>query len=311
MPDKIISFEPSTIETIDGGLYDWVDKTLDLSTNTNRGFNKVPVIWLGTERAFQIKNNKELRGEDDRLKLPIITVNRESITKDPTFKGAFQAHLYETDDPKGSVVTIYRRLKQEKTRNIINADTFRTLSNGSETGPQNRSESAPPTSSPVYQEISIPVPTYINVMYSITLRTEYQQQMNDLVAPFIAKTGQINSFFFEKDNYRYEAFVQPDFTENKNIKDMGEDERMFETTVQIKVLGYLIGEGVNRERPKVTIRENIVKIRIANERVVLADEVPWKEEEKEKEYLPRYWLDMGTFTVDKANNPSYGENEDE
>ena len=56
---------------------------------------------------------------------------------------------------------------------------------------------------------------------------------------------------------------------------------MFETVVQIKVLGYLIGEGKNRERPKVTIRENYVKIRVSRERVIVGDKIPWKEKDND------------------------------
>jgi hypothetical protein len=80
--------------------------------------------------------------------------------------------------------------------------------------------------------------------------------MNSLLQPFITKTGNINGFILEDENYKYEAFIQADFTETKNLDNMAEEERMFETKVQIKVLGYLIGEGDNREKPKVTIREN-------------------------------------------------------
>ena len=278
MPAKEIIFEPSTIETIDTGLFNWVSNALALHTTTNEGWKKAPVIWLGTERAYQIKNSKELRNSDNRLKLPIIAVNRESITKDPTFKGNFQAHLQEKGDYKGGIVKIYKRIQQEKTRNFANSDFARSLHGPSETGPQKPEHLRSKT---VYQEISIPAPTYINVMYNVLLRTEYQQQMNDLVAPFITKTGQINGFFFEQDRYKYEAFIQPDFAETKNIKDLAEDERMFETTIQIKVLGYLIGEGINREKPKVTIRENIVKVRIANERTIVGDKIPWKDKDND------------------------------
>ena len=49
---KEITFMPSTIETIDTGMYEWLDEVLSLSTTTNDGFKKVPVLWLGTERAF-------------------------------------------------------------------------------------------------------------------------------------------------------------------------------------------------------------------------------------------------------------------
>jgi hypothetical protein len=276
MPVKEYTFEPSTIETIDTGIYNWVNKALSLHTTTNEGYKKVPVIWLGAERSFQVKKNQLLRDGDDRLKLPIIAVNRESITKDPTFKGNFQANYSESDDYKGGTLTITRRVQQEKTRNFTNADVARILKDSRQTGPQLNNKK-----NPVYQEITIPVPSYITVMYNITLRTEYQQQMNDLVAPFITKTGNINGFFFEQEGYKYEGFIDADFTETKNIKDMGDDERMFETNVTIKVLGYLIGEGINRERPKVTIKENIVKIRVSRERVIAGDKIPWKEKDND------------------------------
>ena len=276
MPVKEIPFDPSTIENIDTGFYNWVNKTLGLHTTTNEGWKKVPVIWLGAERSFQVKKDQLLRDSDSRLKLPIIAVNRESITKDPTFKGNFQAHYNEKDDYKGGTVTITRRIQQEKTRNFNNADIARLLKDSRQTGPQLNNKGKV-----VYQEITIPVPSYVNIMYNITLRTEYQQQMNDLVAPFIAKTGNINGFFFEQEGYKYEGFIQPNFVETKNIKDLGDDERMFETNIEIKVLGYLIGEGNNRDRPKVTIRENIVKIRVSRERVIVGDKIPWKEKDND------------------------------
>jgi len=276
MPVKEFTFEPSTIETIDTGLYNWVSETLALHTSTNEGWRKVPVIWLGAERSFQVKKDQLLRSGDSRLKLPIIAVNRESITKDASFKGRFQAHYEENSDYKGGVVTITRRIQQEKTRNFTNADLARLLKDSRQTGPQVNNNKKT-----VYQEITIPVPSYITVMYNITLRTEYQQQMNDLVAPFITKTGNINGFFYEQEGYKYEAFIEPNFNETKNVKDLGDDERMFETNVSIKVLGYLIGEGKNRERPKVTIRENIVKIRVSRERVLLDDKIPWKEKDND------------------------------
>ena len=136
MPVKEIIFEPSTIETIDTGLYNWVNTTLGLHTTTNEGWKKVPVIWLGAERSFQVKNDQLLRDGDDRLKLPIIAVNRESIAKDPSFKGSFQAHYNEKNDYKGGTVTVTRRVQQEKTRNFTNADIARLLKNSKETGPQ-------------------------------------------------------------------------------------------------------------------------------------------------------------------------------
>ena len=106
MPSKVIELQPSTIETIDMGIYKYVNEELSLHTNTNEGFKKVPVLWLGSERAHQIKNDKEIRDEVGKLKLPLISVNRESITKDPAFKGSFQAHLFENSDYKGGAILL-------------------------------------------------------------------------------------------------------------------------------------------------------------------------------------------------------------
>lgn len=266
MPVKETSVEPSSIENIDTGLYSWVNN-LTLSTTTNDGFKPVPVLWLGTERAFQIKNNKEIRDSAGKLKLPLITVNRDSIAKDPAFKGSFQANIVENSDFKGGTITIKRRIKQDKTRNFANADAAR-VQNGDETRRKDNSKI-------VYEHLTIPIPVYVTMMYTIVLRTEYQQQMNDLVAPFITRTGQINGFVFSYNNWSYEAFIQQDFQENKNATNLGEEERSFETKIQIKVLGYLIGEGINRVTPEYSIRETRAQVRLVRERVIVGDKRPW------------------------------------
>ena len=269
MPVNQTPIEPSTIENIDTGLYEWVNE-MKLSTTTNDGFKQTPVIWLGTERAFQIKNNKDLRDSVGKLKMPIITVNRDSMTKDPSFKGGFQAHIPENPDYRGGTVTIKRRIKQDKTRNYANADAARDWErNGWNETRRGKNKAI------VYEEITVPIPVYVTMMYTIILRSEYQQQMNDLVAPFITTTGQINSFVFRKNGWPYEAFIQQEFSENKNVTNLSEEERRFETKIQIKVLGYLIGEGINRVKPKYSQRETRAKIRITRERAIVGDKRPW------------------------------------
>jgi hypothetical protein len=287
MPNKVETLEPSTIETIDLGIYRYVNEELNLNTTTNEGFKKTPVIWLGTDRLFQVKNNKQIRDSVGKIKLPIITVNRDSIAKDPAFKGSFQAHMFENSDYKGGAITRFensdykggaitrvRRIKQEKTRDFANADVARGSKDSRETGRSDNKKI-------VYEYLTSPIPTYITVMYTIVLRTEYQQQMNDLMTPFITRTGQLNSFIFEYDGHKYEAFIQSDFSENKNTTALNEDERMFETKVSIKVLGYLIGDGPNREKPQITIRENVVEVKISRERVIVGDKAPWKKKDKD------------------------------
>ena len=145
------------------------------------------------------------------------------------------------------------------------------MKNPNQTGPDRATLSTSKVA--IFDELVIPVPTYISIMYNTVLRTEYQQQMNSLVSTFITYTGQINAFIFEQDNWQYEAFVQPDFTENKNLENMAEDERMFETKIQIKVLGYLVGDPDNRDKPIVSRRETKIRVGFGSERTILGE--PW------------------------------------
>jgi hypothetical protein len=266
MQAKETPFVPSTLENIDLALYKWTTD-LQLATSTNDGFKEAPIIWLGTERAYQIKNNKELRDSSGKLKLPLITITRDSVAKDPNFKGSFQADLSETNDYRGGAITIRRRIKQDKTRNFANADASR-VQDGDETRRRKNNKI-------VYEELTVAAPIYVTVMYTIVIRTEYRQQMNDLVSSFISVTGNRNSDLIDNDGWQYEIFIESDYTENKNVDNLAEEERMFETKVQIKTLGYLIGEGTNRIIPQYAVRETRAEIRITKERVIVGDKRPW------------------------------------
>lgn len=273
--DEYIHFQASTIETIDTGLYEWVDNSLDVHTKTNKGIYKVPVLWLGSERVWQVKKDVRIRDKVGKLILPLITVNRSSMVKDPNFKGSYQANIPEDPDYRGGAVPVGSVINQDKTQNFQSTIKQRELNNAQQTGKLEENNQV------IYDTYNSPIPVYVTMTYSITLRTEYQQQMNDLLQPFITRTGQINSFVFDNNGHRYEAFIQQDFSMNNNTTNVGEDERMFETQVDIKVLGYLNGEGYSRKKPSLARRENQVKIRITGERRIIGDQIPWKKKDKD------------------------------
>lgn len=263
-----LNFAPSTLETVDYAIYDFINGKLDLKTTTNKGVEKVPVIWASAERSFQVKNNKEYRDDEGMIILPAITIERASVTKDLSTRGAYYGDMFpfQTQPEKGGSLVIARRIKQDKTSNFANADANRRYNN--RTTPKFVRKN---TNKVVYETVSIPPVVYADIMYKILLRTEYQQQMNDLLQPFITRPGTINSFLIDRDGHRYEAFVQGSFALNNNISSMENEERRFETSIEIKVMGYLVGEGINQETPKFSVRENAVQVRIPREHVVYDD----------------------------------------
>lgn len=259
--DAKIHFEVSTIETIDQSVLNFV-KGLSLSTKTNKGFKPVPIIWGTAERAYQVKKNKEIRDSQGLLVLPIISIKRTGFTKSSASPGVFQGNVPEVDDAKGGSLNVSRVLYQQKTMEFANADALRLY------GQKNFPSQNPKI---VYKTVSVPMPVNVEVMYEITLRTEYQQQMNDLMTPFATKPGTVNFVRLIEKDHRYEGFIQESYTSNDNLSDFSSDERKFETKINLKVIGYIVGEGKNREKPHYAIRENAVEVKIPRERITLGE----------------------------------------
>ena len=259
---KEITFMPSTIETIDYALHEWLNEKLNIFCTTNEGWKKVPIIWSMPERAFQIKENKELRNLENIFTLPAMSVERISLIKDPQMKGVAWSHIPRRNDAKGGAITVARRINQEKTANFANTAAERRF--GQKTYPfKNRKI--------VYETMTMPMPTYVVANYKVMITTEYQQQMNEIFTPFVVETGQINNFFITRDGHKFEGFIQGDFSLDNNISNLGEEERKFQTTIDLKILGYLLGADKNDNQPKITIRESAAEFRFTRERVILGD----------------------------------------
>jgi hypothetical protein len=109
-------------------------------------------------------------------------------------------------------------------------------------------------------------------MYQISIRTEYQQQMNELIRPFLTVPGNSRTpKRIEAEGHYYEIFIDGGFSNNSNQASLGMTQRNYETDINIEVLGYLIGEGENQERPKIVKRENAVDIKLGRERTIVGD----------------------------------------
>jgi hypothetical protein len=254
----------SSMEDIDQAFVDWV-KQIGLSTNSNEGFGKINILWQAPERAYQIKHNKNLRDDAGALKLPIVSVERTGITKDPSRKGSFQAQIFSDNlNGRSGRLVIAQKIVPRKTQNFAIASGMRST-----LGKSNKQKYYPRVNTKVViKSLSIPIPVYVNVDYKVVIKTEYQQQMNDLMTPFITRTGQINAFVMRRNGHLYEGFIDQGFTHNNNVSNLGEDMRMFTSEITIKVLGYLIGDGPSDDRPLVRVDENVVEYQFPSESTV-------------------------------------------
>ena len=87
------ALKPSTMEDIDYAVYNYVNDSLNIFTDTNKVFEKVPVIYSIPERAYQIKNSPDLRTDGRTLIYPMISILRSNMVQDPSNKGIYGVNV--------------------------------------------------------------------------------------------------------------------------------------------------------------------------------------------------------------------------
>jgi len=257
----------STLEDVDFAVYNFVNDIMDINVKTNKGFRKVPVIWSGSERAYNIKDDDINRDKEGMIILPVVSIERASVSKNEKSRVIPFSMVDPVGDLKGGYLTINKVIQQDKTRNFANADAYRRR--GQQNFPLYRKNK---NKKIVYETLTIPIPVYVDVGYKIVLRTEYQEQMNDLLVPIIRSSNSTKRIMIDHNSNRYEAFFGDEYAMENNIASYESNERKYETSINLNVFAYLIGDEKNQKQPRVVRRENAVQIRFARERIVVQDE---------------------------------------
>ncbi len=277
----VYGFAPSTMEDIDFAIFNYINDSLNVFCESNEGFKKVPVIFAGAERAYQIKNESELRKDGRTLEYPIISIVRTSLTKNPENKGRYGVYIPPYFDfyKKGGAIPIARKVEQEKTRDRANATAIKRFGQGTDSTYQTFPFD---NKKVVYETLFVPTPTFIEMVYEIKLISSYQQQMNEMLSPFLSRFSTPAVFNITHDGHSYEAFVDPSFGNESNNSGLETNERVFKTTITIKVLGHIIGADKNQETPAVVVREGAAEVTIGRERAIVGDEPEFTAGRKDK-----------------------------
>ena len=238
-----------------------------------------------------------MRNKDGLLNLPLIAIERVSVTKDSGKRGPVPGNI--PDAALGGVIPAFVTINDEKTTAFKRSANLKKHGLDSDIGETQKDhpqvkypdyikqEIAPRfdlrpaqfKNLTVYKRYYMPIPVYITVKYEITIQTEYQQQMNDLMAPWITGfSGAGNQqernhryFILKREGHLYEAFVDGSFSSENNISTLQEEERKFVTKISIEILGYLVGSDKNEDSNEFRVVENRVDVKISRERVIVGD----------------------------------------
>ena len=218
------------------------------------------------------------------LEYPLISIVKEGINRNPSNKGPFKSYQfpYFSYYKKGGSIDIARVVNQDKTRNFANAAAL----NKSATDKNINYQTFPMVNKEiVYDTLTVPMPTYVEISYTVSAVTHYQQQMNEILEVFQNFSSIPSVFPIKNERNSYETFMSPDFSFENNSSGLDVNQRVFKTNISFLVLGHLIGEGKNQDTPIIVRRESAAKVEIQRERVVVGDEVPYHVNQKPK-YRP-------------------------
>jgi len=259
-----LPLSPSKLETIDFAVYDWLNERINVHLVTHEGYKKVPIIWTSAERAFQIKNNKDLRDNSGRLILPLISIERTNTTPAANFRGKYQASMpSKFDYYNGSgVISIDKLIQQAKSTDFANVDAFKQAQQFNDKFKNKKI---------VYEIISAPIPVHVKCSYTISLKSYYIEQMNNMITQFIAVNGQSRIFSIRRDGHSYELMYPNDSvaTMNNNAKNMQNNERVYVTDIKFDVLGYIFSDSDTNDAPNIIIRETVVEFKMPRESVII------------------------------------------
>jgi len=259
-----LPLSPSKLETIDYAVFDWLNQRIDVRLTTHEGFNKVPIIWASTERAFQIKNNKELRDNAGRLILPLISIERTGTTTSSDFRGKFQASIPSNKNYYSGhgVIGIDKLIQQAKTSDFASVEVFKEAQQYNLKSKNKKI---------VYEVISAPIPVHVKCSYSVTLKSYYLEQMNNMITQFIAVNDQSRIFSIHKDGHSYELFYPKDSVASlkNNANNMQNNERTYQTEIKFDVLGYIFSDPQQSDTPSIIIRETVVEFKLPRETVMI------------------------------------------
>ena len=213
----------SNMETIDRAFYDWVKNGLAVSATYPDGWKAVPILWSGAERAHQSKADVTIRDDNGNINLPVIVLERLSVNKEK--RGAYYGNILA--DSKGGTAATYqvaRKISQTQTTKYSAAkNTTETTKSPYNIRRDNKKV--------VYETYTIPQPVHVNIIYKITIKAQFQQQI-------------------------------------------GDSEKMYQTTFDLRVLGYLLNDDKNSEYLEIEKRQSIVVVRTPRERIMIGNTHP-------------------------------------
>lgn len=268
-PQEHVPVPKITIETVDRALNDWFDKTVDSHVQSPTGERrKVTTLFSSGERWISSREKKGVRDKNGVLILPLVSLRRTGIDRNPVNMSAFGV---ETEN-----IQISKRVSP-KTNIVQNVLV-------------GRPQSSRPLQSTVYEVTTVPFPDFSVIQYDVQVQTQYITQMNSFLEKMFHELDIQRSFVMSLDGQRRHPPIGAPFEERKpfkggylvgffdesvssqdNFDEFTDQERIIRFTTSLRIpVGLLIDpEG---ERPSISVEKTAFDLQMGTEIVNQVDD---------------------------------------
>ena len=171
----------------------------------------VPIVYGNPEKWKAVQKDGAYRDKNGKRQIPVIIFKRNSVKKVRNV-----ASKVDGNRPHNFYVThaaYSRRNPSERFGEVLNR-------------------------TPEFEFISTVVPDFVKLNYSVSIVTDYMEQMNPIVE---AITFASDSFWGRKDKFRFQAFVSEIKTE---VMEQSKEDRTVKSDFNITLDGYIVPQTV-------------------------------------------------------------------
>ena len=224
-----------TLKDIDSAVIYYLENVVRPSVEDNGENVKVPIMYGSMERWKSIKRDGFIRDKKNKIITPLIVFKRNTIDMNDNMPidklDANNPHMFYTFEKKYSKENIYDRLDAQ-----IGVISQR-------------------------QYYNVSIPDYVTLNYNFIIWTSYIQQMNSIVEKLNYSDG---AYWGNPDKMRFRSVIDS----FEDATEIGDTERLIRTTFNLTIMGYLLSERDNDNKPttnkfitpqKVTFGESIVE----------------------------------------------------
>ncbi len=213
-----------TLLDIDTAIFEYMDKTINLTVEDNGENVKVPLFYGSPERWKAIQTDGGLRDNQGKLQLPAIMFKRNTVAKNQNL-ATLNRHLN---------VQVLKKFDEKN-----KYDRFSLMSSAT---------------APVGQILNVTMPDHVTLTYEFMLWTEYVEQMNLLIEKI---NFAADEYWGDPKRFKFRVYIS-DYTNTTEVNS-GKD-RMVRTTFNMTVQAYLLPDSF--ENKKLTTTKTLTQRRV-------------------------------------------------